>query len=162
MSQTLQILEADLTRPEHQRDVLALTEAYAMDPMGGGIPLPAETRERLIPGLQHHPTTMILLAYLGSTAVGMATCFRGFSTFTARPLLNIHDVIVLADYRGHGIARQLLNAAERRARDERCCKLTLEVGERNLRARQVYEGAGFAQAAYGTAGGLLFYSKTLE
>jgi hypothetical protein len=41
-------------------------------------------------------------------------------------------------------------------------KITLEVGEQNARARQVYEAAGFSQALAGVeAGAALFFTKTL-
>lgn len=83
MEHRVEIVEADLARAEHQRDVLALTAAYALDPMGEGTPLPPEVLDRLIDGLKTHPTTLIFLAYLGAEAVGIATCFRGFSTFRA-------------------------------------------------------------------------------
>lgn len=159
MEPLVEIVAADLQRPDHQQAVLSLTETYAMDPMAGGEPLPSETRERLIPALRQHPTTLIFLAYLDREPIGMATCFLGFSTFSAQPLINIHDLVVLPEYRGHGVGRRLLNAVEQRARELGCCKLTLEVGEANVRARQVYEREGFAQAKYGAAGSLIFYAK---
>lgn len=88
------IVKADLDRPEHQSAIVALTAAYALDVMGNGGPLPADVLERLVPGLKAHPTTVILLAYVDGAAVGIATCFLGFSTFAARPLVNIHDLAV--------------------------------------------------------------------
>ena len=157
-----EIVEADLARKDHQEAVLALTAAYALDPMGNGGPLPAESLANLIPGLRTHPTTLILLAYLDGKAVGIATCFRGFSTFMAKPLVNIHDIAVLPEHRGSGIGKLLLTAVERKARELGCCKVTLEVQENNARARRIYETAGFAQAVYGdTTGGSLYYTKPL-
>jgi len=142
--------------------VLELLDAYAMDPMGDGKPLSAEARRALIPGLQQHPTTVIFLAFLTGKAIGIAVCFRGFSTFAARPLINISDLAVLLAHRGQGIGRRLLEAVERKARDIGCCKLTLEVQENNHRARQIYEAVGFAQAVHvEAAGGALFLSKPL-
>jgi GNAT superfamily N-acetyltransferase len=88
--------------------VLALTAAYALDPVGNGAPLPADVLGRLISGLESPPTTLILLAYRDEKPVAIATCFRGFSTFYAKPLLNIHDFSVLPEHRGQGIGRQLL------------------------------------------------------
>lgn len=158
----IRIVEADLSRPEHQQAVIALTDAYAADPMGDGQQLSAQTRNALIPGLQQHPTTLIFLAYEGGDPIGIATCFRGFSTFAARPLINIHDLAVLPGHRGKGVARQLLEEVERKAREMGCCKLTLEVLENNRRARQVYEAAGFADPVYqASARGSLFLSKPL-
>src|SRR5438093_4884598 len=100
MKEIAEIVEADLNRAEHQNDVLALTAAYALDPMGNGGPLSTESLERLIPGLKSHPTTLIFLAYVEGKAVGIATCFRGFSTFRARPLIIIHDLAVRPEHRG--------------------------------------------------------------
>jgi hypothetical protein len=36
------------------------------------------------------PNARVFLAYLGGEAVGLATCFIGFSTFHGRPLVNVH------------------------------------------------------------------------
>ena len=65
MESTAEIIEAELARPEHSRDVVAMTAAYAMDEMGNGGPLPAEVLERLVPALRKHPTTIVFLAYTG-------------------------------------------------------------------------------------------------
>jgi ribosomal protein S18 acetylase RimI-like enzyme len=156
------IIEADLTNAQHQLDVETMTAAYARDAMGNGQPLPPDVLARLVPGLRAHPTTIIFLAYVEDEAVGIATCFLGFSTFAARPLINIHDLAVSAEHRGRGIGRSLLEAVERAARERGCAKLTLEVHENNSRARRVYEAVGFAHATYGEAtGGCLFYAKSL-
>ena len=157
----VEIVEADLNRADHQSDVLAMTDAYARDPMGGATPLSDDVCAGLIDGLRAHPTTVILLAYADGEAAGIATCFVGFSTFTARPLLNIHDLAVVPRHRGLGIGAQLLAAVERKARALGCTKLTLEVGDRNASAKALYERAGFAQPSDSDAGSMLFYMKTI-
>ncbi len=160
--QIIEIVEADLDRPEHQHAVLELTDAYSRDPMGNGKPLTEEVRRELIHGLKQHPTTVIFLAYLGNNAIGIANCFIGFSTFAARPLINISDLAVLPDYREQHTGRRLLEAVERKAREIGCCKLTIEVQENNRRARHVYDTVGFSQAVYvEEAGGAIFLSKPL-
>ena len=156
------IVEADLNRKDHQQAVLDLVDAYAMDPMGNSGPLPADVKAALIPGLKQHPTTLIFLAYAKGEATGIAVCFIGFSTFAARPVVNIHDLAVLPAHRGNGVGRQLLAAVERRAREMDCCKVTLEVLENNRRALNVYTAAGFAQATYrNEGGGALCFAKHL-
>jgi len=158
----IEIVEADLNRTEHQQAVVELVDAYAKDPMGNGKPLSVEVRSTLIPGLQQHPTTVIFLAFQAGKAIGIAVCFRGFSTFAARPLINIHDLAVLPAHRRQGAGRRLLEEVERKARNTGCCKLTLEVQENNHRARQVYEALGFARSEYvEAAGGGLILSKPL-
>jgi ribosomal protein S18 acetylase RimI-like enzyme len=161
-SSFINVLEADLNRDDHIQDTTFLINAYAMDPMGNGRPLSEEVRRELIPGLQNHPTTIVFLAYHGTRPVGIAVCFKGFSTFAAKPLINIHDFSVLPDARGLGIAKALLDTIAMKAREMGCCKLTLEVLENNQRAKKIYEAAGFAQARYQEeAGGGLFYAKPL-
>ena len=160
---SLTIVEADLSRSDHQDAVVAMIDAYAVDPMGNGKRLTEDVRASLVPGLRKVPTTLIFLAYVDGNAVGIAACFHGFSTFAARPLINIHDLAVLPGHRGHGIGRRLLGAVEQKARSLGCCKVTLEVAENNRRARRIYENAGFAQTVYADgAGGALFFSKPLR
>jgi GNAT superfamily N-acetyltransferase len=156
------VVEADLSRPDHQEATVYLLNAYAMDPMGDGKPLSESARRDLIPGLREHPTSLVFLAYRRGEPIGLAICFRGFSTFAARPLVNISDYFVFPAHRGAGIGRLLLGAIEQRAREIGCCRLTLEVQENNHHARRVYAAAGFAQAVHvPEAGAALHLSKPL-
>jgi len=155
------VVEADLARPEHAGAVVELVDAYARDPMGDGKPLDDEVRRRLIPGLAAHPTTHILLAYHGERPVGIAVCFRGFSSFQARPLLNIHDLAVLPEHRGRGIGKVLLEAVAAKATSLGCCKLTLETQENND-ARRLYESLGFKRDVHvPEAGAAIFMTRKL-
>lgn len=155
-------IQADLDRSDHQVAVLAMVDAYSRDPMGDGAPLAAEVRERLIPGLRRHPTTLVFLAYEGDAAVGVAVCFLGFSTFAARPLVNVHDFAILPTHRGRGVGRGLLAAIETRARELGCCKLTLEVLDKNDRALRTYASAGFKRYSLQPgAGEAIFLTKAL-
>lgn len=138
------VIEADLHEPQHQQAILYLINAYARDPMGDGQDLPAAVRDRLIPGLRQHPTALVFLAFDAATPVGIAVCFVGFSTFAARPLINIHDLAVVSDYRGRGIGRLLLQQVEAKGHELGCCKLTLEVRADNYSAQRLYQRCGFA------------------
>jgi ribosomal protein S18 acetylase RimI-like enzyme len=139
----VRIVEADLANPRHAAAVVAVLDTYASDPVGGGKPLAPDVRQRLVPALREQPTALVLLAFDGDEPVGIAACFFGFSTFKARPLLNIHDLAVIPSHRGKGVGPALLRAAEEHARGKGCCKLTLEVQDDNVRARAVYRRFGF-------------------
>lgn len=157
----VQIVMADLDRPEHAQAVIDLTDAYSRDPMGDGKPLNDDVRRRLIPGLKAHPTTQILLAYHAEHAVGMALCFLGFSSFYAQPLINIHDLSVIPALRGRGVGRRLLEAVASRGRALNCCKLTLETQERNP-ARRLYQAVGFTRDVHlDDAGPAIFMTMRL-
>lgn len=159
----IRTVPADLDRPEHQAAVLAMVDAYSRDAMGDGAPLSPEARERLIPGLRQHPTTLVFLAYDADTPIGVAVCFLGFSTFAAKPLVNLHDVAVLPTHRGRGVGHALLAAVEAKARALGCCKLTLEVLDQNHRALRTYTAAGFTRYALQPgAGEAIFLTKPLD
>jgi ribosomal protein S18 acetylase RimI-like enzyme len=147
--QGIYVIEADLNDARHQTAILQLVNAYARDPMGDGRDLPSAVQERLIPGLRQQPTSLVFLAFDALTPVGVAVCFLGFSTFAARPLINIHDLAVLPDYRGQGIGRLLLERVEAKGHELECCKLTLEVREDNHRAQGLYQQFGFGDAPDG-------------
>lgn len=146
--QALRFVEADLSRAEHAQAVVRLLNEYALDPMGGGQPLPAFVQANLAAELHKRPNAHVLFALDGSTgseqAVGMLVCIEGFSTFACQPLLNVHDIIVTASYRQRGIGGQLLAQAEALAVKLGCCKLTLEVLSGNVGAQKAYRAAGYA------------------
>jgi ribosomal protein S18 acetylase RimI-like enzyme len=124
-----------------------LLDAYARDPMGGGTPLDPAVRERLVRDLPRRPGLYGLLAEHGDEAVGFATCLLGYSTFRARPLLNVHDIAVLPGWRGRGIGGRLLEAAAELGRRLQCCRITLEVRPDNPAAQRLYARSGFVPAA---------------
>jgi ribosomal protein S18 acetylase RimI-like enzyme len=141
----IEIVQADLLQPRHAAALVTLLDAYARDPMGGGQPLPEAVRRDLPTALAERRDAVVFLALDGERPVGLVNCFEGFSTFNCKPLLNIHDVVVLEDYRGQGIARRLLRQVETEARARGCCKLTLEVLEGNRTAQAVYRSAGVSR-----------------
>lgn len=121
-----------------------LLDAYARDPMGGGMPLEAAVKERLCADLARQSGAASFLAWdAAGEAVGLINCFLGYSTFKARPLLNVHDLVVLPGQRGKGIGQMLLSAAGQHARSLGCCKLTLEVLTGNATAMASYRRFGF-------------------
>jgi GNAT superfamily N-acetyltransferase len=152
---------ADLSRTEHQQAIVELIDMYSRDDMGDGKPLSDDVKQRLIPGLRAHPTTLAVLAFNGSQPIGIALCFRGFSSFQAKPLVNIHDLAVTPNHRGQGVGRLLLNAVADQARSMGCCKLTLETQERNP-AQRLYMSVGFKRDVHlDAAGGAIFMTKPL-
>ncbi len=158
----VEVLDLNYENPIHRKGLLEILDSYASDPMGGGEALQPDVRERLIPGLRDHPTSKILLACEAQRPIGIAVCFFNFSTFRARPLLNIHDLAVLPEWRGKGIGRALLTAAEIRALEKGCCKLTLEVRQDNGRARSLYDSFGFSDFVVGDSEATYFLSKNLK
>jgi ribosomal protein S18 acetylase RimI-like enzyme len=137
-------LRADYANPAHAAALVMLLDAYASDPAGGGQGLSDFAKANLVPGLAARPQAYSVLAFDGAQPVGLVNCIEGFSTFACKPLVNVHDVAVLASHRGRGIAEQMLAEAEVVARERGAVKLTLEVLSGNRSAIRLYERIGFA------------------
>jgi len=133
---------ADLNSPADAATIVALTDDYAQDPMGGGKPLSNHVKANMVAGMQATPGTLVIIAEHESTPVGLANCFTAYSTFRAKPLINIHDLCVHHNWRGKGVGSILLDAVADEARLRGCCKVTLEVREDNP-ARRLYERNGY-------------------
>lgn len=161
--ESIEIIQANLDITLHSQAVTDLINAYASDPMGNGSPLPSDVVKKLIPGLKKHPTTIVLLAFADSKAAGILTAFIGFSTFQAKPLLNISDFYVQPTHRGLRIGRKLMEAAVTKAKTLDCCKITLEAQENNKKAIRFYTAAGFERDIHTKeAGPALFFAKKIE
>ncbi len=143
------IVDADLSLAEHQDAIVAMLDAFMREPLQGGEPLSERVKREVVPGLRAHPACYTWLAYHDGKPVGFAICFLGFSTFMARPLINIHDIFVDSSVRGAGIGRTLLERIEAKARELNCCRLTLEVREDNRVARGLYRKVGFDRVVVG-------------
>ncbi len=139
----IKIIHADLTSSHHANALVFLLNAYALDPMGGGEALSDFTKKNLASEISKRVDTTVILAFDGDKPVGLINCIEGFSTFMCKPLINIHDVYIDAKYRGKGLAKQLLQAAEELAIEKNCCKVTLEVLEGNEPAKAAYLKFGF-------------------
>lgn len=147
---------ADYASASDASAVVDLLDAYACDPAGGGEPLSAYARGHLVAELAARPQAFSILAFDGDQPVGLVNCIEGFSTFQCKPLVNVHDVAVLASHRGRGVARQMLLKAEDMARERGAVKMTLEVLSGNASALALYRRLGYAgyqlDPAMGTAG----------
>ena len=121
----------------HAQAIVDLINAYAGEDHGSGRELDSGISSQIVPGMKATPGAFTILAWEGDLPVGAAVCFRGFSTFAAQPLVNVHDLSVRASHRGRGVGTQLLNAVEDYARQQGCCKVTLEVRKANPRAESL-------------------------
>jgi ribosomal protein S18 acetylase RimI-like enzyme len=153
----IKIIEADFSNEKHGKALLKILNSYAKDPMGMSMPLDDEVKDILIQEMSLFPLTVCFIAFDGEQPAGIANCFYGFSTFTAKKILNIHDLAVSPSYRRMGIGKKLIRAVEKKALETDCCKITLEVREDN-RARALYEREGFE---YGEPT-MYFMTKELE
>lgn len=157
------IIQADLTRPEHAQAYLTLMSHYASDPMGGAEDLSDFAKQNLVKTLLARQDVFIALAFKDKQPAGLLTAIEGFSTFACKPLFNVHDVVVFKDFRGQGVSGLLFAEIEKIAKARNCCKITLEVLEGNEIAQKAYAKLGFAgyqlDPEFGNA---QFWTKSLQ
>ncbi len=158
----IEIHSANYSNPLHGREIIELMSEYAQDLMGGQKDLSDEVKKNLVGSLENIPEAFSVIAYVDEKPAGLINCFEGFSTFSCKPLVNIHDVIVSSDYRGQGISSLMLEKVEQIAIERGCCKLTLEVLEGNKAAQNSYQKFGFsAYELDPEVGKALFWEKKL-
>ena len=141
--QNLLVKKTELNDPVSARAFIRLMDHYARSASGGGQPLGETVYADLLQRLPAFPGFHSWMAWLEGEAVGLLNAFTGFSTFAARPLLNLHDIVVQEAWRGQGIGQALMQAAEAHARETGCCKLTLEVLTHNQSAYRTYLQQGY-------------------
>ena len=149
----LQIRRVDYLNAQDAEALVLLLDAYAQDPMGGGEALKPDNAARLCKDLSSIAGAASFIAWLDDQPIGLINCFEGYSTFKAKPLLNVHDIAVLSAHHSQGIGQALLQAAEAHALSRGCCKLTLEVLSGNSSAMSSYKRFGFEQYELDPAAG---------
>jgi ribosomal protein S18 acetylase RimI-like enzyme len=156
----LEVRTLDYHDAQDGAHLIHLLNIYALDPMGGGSPLAERTKANLVKDLSEQASAFSLIAFVDGEPAGLANCFWGYSTFAARPLINIHDIIVDASFRGQGVAKALFASIEQIAVNKGACKVTLEVLSGNHPAKALYTSLGYGDYAldpeHGTA---LFWQK---
>ena len=158
----IEVIKADYSNKRHKNEIPMLLDAYALDPMGGGKPLDSKVKNNLVKELSKLPYAFSVIAYIDGIPAGLANCFESFSTFACKPLINIHDLIVLEKYRGNGISQKMLNTIEEIAISKGCCKITLEILSNNEAAKASYKKFGFASYELDPKAGVaLFWQKKI-
>ena len=140
----MMVYNVELSVKENAEKLCELIDTYLIDPMGGAdARLTPLQKVDLVEGLKTCSSSMVFFCQNKSNIIAASVCFIGFSTFLCRPLINIHDLIVLPQYRRMGAGTALMLAIEEKAREINCCKITLEVRSDNSVAKELYKKSGF-------------------
>jgi len=139
----IEIQPCDFDNPRHCEALIHLMNEYRLDNMGDGQAYTDEEKERLVEGLKTHPTAFVFIAWSGDAYAGLITSFVNFATFTVKPFVNIHDIIVTEAWRNKGVGRLMISRVIEEAVSRGCGKVTLEVREDNVNARHLYNSLGF-------------------
>ncbi len=138
-------IEIDLDNEIHCVNLVKLLNDYMKDEMGTGKPMPAGLGAKIIEGLKNHPAYLGFFVCIENEFVALANCNRNFSTWQAKPLLNIHDFIVSPNFRKQGAGLFMLSQIERYAIEKGFCRINLEVRHDNHIAQNLYLKAGFKE-----------------
>ncbi|MBP2294239.1 GNAT family N-acetyltransferase [Azospirillum rugosum] len=95
-------------------------------------------------GWGERPVFDALIAELDGAPVGFALCFRNYSTWEGRAGIFVEDLYVTPDARRFGVGRKLLTAVAKRAVEQGCRRVDLNVLDWNP-ARDFYDRIGFKQ-----------------
>jgi ribosomal protein S18 acetylase RimI-like enzyme len=144
LTMTTDIVVADYQNEQHALDLVQMLDCYATDPMGGGEPLSTSSKANLVQELSKRNFVFSLLAYVDGKPAGLANCIESFSTFSCKPVINIHDLAVSPEHRGLGISQLLLTKIEAIAKQKGASKITLEVLSGNDVAINAYKKFGFS------------------
>ena len=88
------------------------------------------------------PLTSILLAEVGSQAVGFASYHRIYSTFLAKPGIWLDDLYLKEEYRGQKIGKAIMTRLCQIAEETGCARIDWTVNINNSHGIQFYEKMG--------------------
>jgi len=103
----------------------------------------ADIKTDIVDKLCELPYFTGFIAYLNNEPVGFTVCFESFSSYRCKKVLNIHDFMVSAKFRGLGYGKILLTAVEQFCIENDYLKITLEVDDTNHSAQRLYASCGF-------------------
>ena len=141
----LSFTHADFSDSYHQKMFVELINHSKLDLMGISKPMSEEKQTKLINGMKNNKSAFVLFAIINDQIVGMVTCFVNFSTFKAKPYLNIQDFIIFKEFRGIGIGKELMGRCIHIARKRDYCKITIGVRDDNLPAMNFYKSLDFEE-----------------
>jgi ribosomal protein S18 acetylase RimI-like enzyme len=99
-------------------------------------------RERL-----ERDESVVLLAQIDGRPAGFTQLYRMFSSVRTTRTYILNDLFVAGDARRRGVARALLDAAARFAREDGAAGISLETMQDNAPARALYRAAGWGEDA---------------
>jgi ribosomal protein S18 acetylase RimI-like enzyme len=91
--------------------------------------------------------SVVLLAQVDGRPSGFVQLYPMFSSVRTARLWILNDLFVAGDARRRGVARALLDAAAKFARDDGAAGLMLETARDNAPARALYRAAGWQEDA---------------
>ena len=89
--------------------------------------------------------SVVFVAQVDNKLVGFTQCYPTFSTVSLSTVWLLNDLFVDPNYRGQKIADELMQVAEKAAKEAGASRIWLRTAHTNLPAQALYEGRGWAQ-----------------
>lgn len=141
----MQFIKVDLQSDKHCEALLGLLNQYMLDDFGIKKAMPADLGPKIVDGLKKHTAYLGFFVQIDNEMAALANCNLVFSTWKAKPVINIHDFIVSEKFRRRGVGLFLLKGIENYALEMGYCRLNLEVRYDNVKAQELYKKAGFTE-----------------
>lgn len=119
-------------------------------------PLDNSIKNTIIQNLIEYNNSIIYFAELNNEPIGIAVCFKGYSTFLNSILLNIHDFYVKDEFQNQGVGSKFLDFIDVEAEKQGFSRITLETSERNERAVKVYTRKGYIGSSHESPYGVMY------
>lgn len=87
----------------------------------------------------------IFVASIGGCIVGFSQLYPSFSSVSMKRVGILNDLFVDEGYRGNGVAKSLMSAAENFARETGSVRIVLATQISNVAAQSLYESCGYAK-----------------
>lgn len=87
----------------------------------------------------------IFVASIGGCIVGYTQLYPSFSSVSMKRVWILNDLFVDEGYRGNGVAKSLMSAAENFARETGSVRIVLATQISNVAAQSLYESCGYAK-----------------
>jgi GNAT superfamily N-acetyltransferase len=88
-------------------------------------------------------STAFMAIDLNGRAMGFTQLYPSFSSVSMARIFVLNDLFVRPEYRGYGLARELIAEAIRFAKEEGAIRLSLSTARTNLAAQSLYEKTGW-------------------
>jgi ribosomal protein S18 acetylase RimI-like enzyme len=104
---------------------------------------PSERTETFLSERLTRDESVVFVAESEGQLVGFAQCYPSFSTVSLSVVWLLNDLFVEPSHRGRGIANQLMDNAERAAKQASASRIWLRTAHGNQPARALYERRGW-------------------
>ena len=88
--------------------IIKVLEDYKSDKMGNSSSYSRDEKDSLLRLFDSFSNVFIFTIYKDEKLAGGAVCFKTFSTFKCKPLINIHDFCIISEFRSQGFGKSLM------------------------------------------------------